>query len=328
MNAHPHPSRPNSFRLCVEALEDRVVPTVGPPVDGVLTITGNWFVNELSIVQDDTDNNIHVSMRYAPWLAPDEYDFASSAVHTIVVDLKEGGDDFYYGLALGTDLTRGKTLDIDLGEGHNDATFDCYLAGSSLSADLTIDLSCGSGEDELWANFGGITGSLFWKNILDMDVELGGGDDTAEVGIRGDLGGNGEAWVKLWGGDGDDWLYVHGVGTDIAAGGRLYVDARGEVGEDQIVIDYAGKVVGNLYVYSRGGDQGDTLLTYAQLLNGSTGNVYTYSWGDAGHDYLEMKVWGTTTGSHSHWFSGGLGYDTAMKTSNVSSASTESVTTV
>jgi hypothetical protein len=319
VNARQSPRRTGAFRPRIEALEDRSVPAVTSLLGaGVLIVTGDQYANDVSIVQDDDANTLQVRVVHSG--GTDTYHYTSSAVYYgIVVDLKGGDDDFYYGLEPGTAMTKAKEADITLGGGDDEARLDFLSPGSMHGADLSIDLTGGNDVDTLDADFG-----FHYGSTIDLSADMGAGDDTADVRMTTTSVGNfSHVTFALQGGAGNDTLLTEcgapsGSTLTIDANSSLVIDVEGDAGDDRITTGFSGRVGGDLTVLSWGDDDRDTIRVTVDLLNSPIdGDVDVRSYGQYGNDTLTQRVRNVGFATLSAHVNGGPGTDVVYKTFNV-----------
>lgn len=328
----------NQPRLQLETLEDRMTPSCvvfTSNAGTTLNIVGDNADNDVAIVQNDNLNTLSVMCDGVP------HSFSSTGITKINVDLKGGNDDFWYGLANGTNFKFAKQVDLKLGADNDTATFDMWQGigvPCTVGSNLNIALDAGTGDDEVDADFGGKRGG-----ILTFQANMNEGNDICRARMWGDLGAGAIVLFDLQGGIGNDTLstwntYDNAVSSygsiDIGAGCEFSISLKGGAGQDNLYLTYAGKVNGHLHIIVDGGADTDMLSAckadgggiYVQP--GSTGHVDAKFLGGAGDDEIKLEVLDNSGGSAlvSALGDGGIGIDHLSRSLNVSSLNNEWVT--
>jgi hypothetical protein len=320
----------------VETLEDRCCPTVSVGITGsTLWVLGDNAANTVSI-RDDGQGGIAASI--------DGQTGTGSGITRVVI-LTRGGDDTV-NYQLTGNLHTPEALQLDLGNGHDQATLD-YSPGVS-SGDLRVDIWGGAGGDQVTARFGDIT-----STVLRFNAHLGRGDNTFDATLAGNVFGDARVWFNVNGGPGGggagpvspgpgqfpgkfraqararaaighDTLGFHANGVTIDPAALLSVNLAGGPGDDTITFDYQGLVRGALTVRADGGAGADAMTANLNVDQGSRGTVNAKVYGGPGSDTLTLNVQdnsGGAGGSTLHrcvaLLDGGPGADDLTYTPNV-----------
>lgn len=325
--------RKNVFTPRLEDLEERSTPAVNVTLNaGVLAITGDANVNIVSIAQNDAVNNIRVRVSYpsGPYAYAVDYNFASTDVQKINANLKGGADHLSYGVAPGGAFSIAKETDFKLGAGRDSVDLQFLQGVAVLGGSLKINVQGEGDADTLTAEFAHKHGGK-----LELSADMGDGNDIANVRMAGDITGGADVEFSLLGGVGNDNLYVDSSmdadysGIDVVYNATFATYIDGGANDDWITAMFNGKVTGNLSIYSRGGDNNDTINAYVDLLNANNGVVSFNTFGDGGKDTLDHRLRNArSVGILSGYLNGGSGYDLAKVTYNVFTYGVEGVLVV
>jgi len=307
--------RSRSFRPQVEALENRWCPSVSVAVfSHTLVVQGDSADNVVTITEDGS-GGVSATITGANGATATG---SGTAVTNVLVNTRGGSDSVAFTLT--GPLTSRLNLGIDLGYfqdlsgAANSVTLD-FSQGVS-SPYLTIGVLGTRGTDTVTASFGSVSDSYAY-----FGTYLGGGDDSFDATVTGDIHGYGVA-IAAFGGSGKDTLGVHVTGA-VDAGAYLGVLLDGDSGDDTINFDYTGQMNGKLGVALVGGYGSDTVAGNITLDSGSTGKVAAAVFGGDGDDTLTLNVTdnsgntGDTQPSVYALLDGGPGFDTCVATSNV-----------
>jgi hypothetical protein len=257
------------FALGLESLSDRIVPsvTIDPPVDGVLTITGDSSRNVVDITDDGTTVTVTCD-------DGDAEEF--TGVTDIVVSLGSGNDEVNYTLTGEVAADTARSLDVRLGNGHDTftGTFSGSLADEAAGdpadptapagvAALDVSVYGMNGHDTLGFNADGTVGTG-----ATLSVVLGGGNgkDVLDAVYGGVL--LGELSVSLNGGNGKDEVSAEAA-LDATSTGTATIDVLGGNGKDDLT----------LHVTDEAGDP-STLPGVTAVLNGGQGKDFADVEGD------------------------------------------------
>jgi hypothetical protein len=328
-------------RLALESLENRWTPSCAiftANAGKTLVIVGDNAANDVTLIQNDNANTLTaVCDGGAPQV------FTSTAITKIRVDLQDGHDDLWYGLASGVNFKFAKQADLKLGAGDDTVTIDMWQGigvPSFISSNLNIALDAGIDNDEVDADFGGKRGG-----ILTFQANMNTGDDVCRARMWGDLGAGAIVLFDLHGGGGNDTLgswntYDNAVpgynSIDVPAGCEFTIGLKGGAGQDDLFLTYSGKVAGRLNIVLDGGEDSDHLSASKSkgsgiyLQPGSTGVLDALFLGGGGNDPIEMEVYDSSGGLAlaDALADGGTGNDHLKRTANVLSVNNEAITTV
>lgn len=295
------PSRTLRQSPSLEPLENRWVPSV--------TVTQSINFARVSVNGDNLDNQVLVSLDDANdvlTIVADgtPYTFTSSQIRRLRIDLGDGDNELWMGLAAGSDMLFNKTTSIDTGICNDTVTLDFWqgINNSARLASNLLDISAdtGKGTDELDADFA-------WKDggTLSLFAKMGEDNDTATARMWGDVGNGTVVHFDLRGGSGNDtigaWNTYDNIdmaygSIGVAANSTFSINMDGGPGRDLLSLTYSGEMDGNLVVYLRGGtgndqiDAGSSNRHGIRLQNGSTGSVDAEFHGDIGNDGLAVSL--------------------------------------
>ena len=108
-----------------------------------------------------------------------------------------------------------------------------------------------------------LTGDLVTDRTL--AVFLGNQDDTFEANLNGWDIDAANLLVLVYGGNGQDSLAFHGLGTDVGADSSLTVRLLGGNGMDSLRVDYSGVLIGDATFRTFGGNGKDTVTANLTL---------------------------------------------------------------
>jgi hypothetical protein len=315
--------------LQVEGLESRWCPSTVKVVGGhILQVHGDAGNNNVQIVQNDQANTLTVT-------ADGQVStFSSSQIDKIDVDLKDGNDYFWYGLATGKDFVYSKQAKIKLGKGNDEAWLEFRGGGIGGSAwlygNLDITVDAGKGDDNLIAHFNGKHGGA-----LNVHALMGDGNDKAFVNLWGDVSGGAKVLFDLQGGKGDDQMSTWDTfdnrayqysNIDILGDSAATIKMDGGQGNDKLGALYSGRVYGKLTLQENGGKGDDEVSAEVFLQAGSTGAFDGKLQGDKGNDKLDFQLHnlaGNTVSILSALLDGGKGTDACTATANVTKVNCE-----
>ena len=304
--------------LCVESLEDRTCLNAAVNFsagDHTLRIVGDKADDVVSIVQNDSTDTLTVTVGMNPAIPsqrPRTFNFQSSAIDRVIVNLGAGNDDFSYQLVSDAMIYQ-KRLLVDLGAGDDHARFDFGgpLQASSTEGSSDVNDSNHSASDitpptdpSEGAGLNVTTPQTILaalreiRTALKINVKGGAGNDQVEanigsVGLQSSLN-----WVAdLGSGDDSSSVVISGQIDGIVNGsrtssGRVTIVQRGGSGNDQLNVE-AGDlsvVVGAKLDVSQSGGQGDDNMSfhYTGMANGL---VRGRSFGGDGQDTIAQRIY-------------------------------------
>ncbi|MEX2173335.1 MAG: hypothetical protein WD872_03175 [Pirellulaceae bacterium] len=240
---------------------------------------------------------------------PGQSDFFTG-IDRVVVQTMKGNDSVSYTLT--GELINSRSLDINLGDGNDDAVFD-FMAGVA-SPELRVNVLGQAGKDAVAADFGAVTGTN-----VSLSANLGKGNDSLDLVLSEGLFDDAALRVNARGGDGNDFLNVSAdAQVHIDSLALLDLNLLGDAGADRITVDYLGALDGDLLLRAAGGKGNDAVAVHLDLDPGSAGLVSARVLGDAGNDNLKLKIWNAEDlASIDALLDGGAGRDTFSTTANV-----------
>lgn len=175
--------------------------------------------------------------------------------------------------------------------------------------------------------------------VIQVQIRTGGGADTVEYVLQGDLRTETGAGTARTGGrritgelgTGNDELRFRATAdVDVRAGAVLSVIVNGNAGRDRLSAQYRGEMDGSLTMILNGGPGtfNDRLAITETFDSGSTGFAFNQEVGGAGADIfvlLVQKPGSNTPPSVSQIF-GGPGFDQGIRTPDIFSSSVEDTT--
>lgn len=289
------------FTPKLESLEDRCCPATIVSLFGTLTIVGNSQADTI-VLNDDGQGGITGTVNGQA--------VSASNVRSVVIATGGGNDTVEYTL----DGTRTKVLalSISLGGGNNEATVDF---GAGITATVaSVAVAGGSGIDNVSATFGEMSNS-----ILAFSSGLGGGNDTLEANVVGDVLGTSKAAFAVDGFSGNDDITFNALGVNVDAGARLAMSLLGGTGGDTVAANYQGTLDGVLRVTLDGGFGNDTVGAELTVDAASTGKVNAIVNGSANDDTLTLNLIDNSglLEAVTALLDGGFSFDTCTATSNV-----------
>src|SRR5262249_32727638 len=149
-----------------------------------------------------------------------------------------------------------------------------------------ISFSGDAGNDIVQADFGRPFGAGNLESAkLNVLVDLGAGDDTAQVNVWGVLRGSTDAQFILRGGAGNDTLrFSNDNGSHAAA--KLNVALDGGDGNDLLSLFFDDNIVGAYTFRLSGGKGDDQVEAVINARSGSTGSLDVVAQGDQGRDRM------------------------------------------
>jgi hypothetical protein len=154
-----------------------------------------------------------------------------------------------------------------------------------------------------------------------LSVDLGGGDDTANLNASAGVNGS-YLLASVYGGAGADAI-TGSIGA-IAAGAAAALALDGGLGNDTVTATSDGLLNGALAVAVSGGQDNDTVSAVLTVAAGSTGSLAAAALGGLGNDKLTLNVndnsgagGESTLAYRLAVLDGGAGTDTCTATANV-----------
>jgi hypothetical protein len=310
-------------RLSVESLDRRDNPSTTVALSGhTLNIIGDNGANSVQIALVDATNQVLVHAD------GHDFQFASSQVQNVNVNLKGGDDSLSVQLGLGNEsavsLTQAKSFAINLGDGADSAQFffgGLNVPGRVIAANLGIVVHAGNGDDSVIGNFGETKASLTFQTFM------GAGNDESFGGLWGKLDAGAAVKLDFHGETGNDSLNTFATfvndydQVDIDGGASLDIGLNGGDGNDTINTTYGGTDHGKLKVREDGGNGNDHVtadihLIQPRLILFPVGESDVVLRGGSGFDGLELDVYGRAAKFRAQ-IDGGSGIDHAKGTSNV-----------
>jgi len=179
----------------------------------------------------------------------------------------------------------------------------------------TVIVATGGGDDTVGYN---LLGTASAANLV--SIVTGAGNDS--ISLSGATL-NDSLTVGVNAGSGDDDISATLGGVPLGSTVNLFLS--GGAGADSFDLNASGEIDGTLNMRANGGGGVDTLSGDINVGAGSTGNVTTVLAGSFGDDFLDLSVVGAGLGgvSLTAEIRGGLGFDTAVSTPNVTETSVE-----
>jgi hypothetical protein len=298
--ARSRPAR-GGFVPGVEPLDDRVLPTctfsVLPGGIGggkLLKITGDNLSDQVTVRDNGSAgvNNVVVKCNAQPLFLP------GAAVSQVVMYTRGGNDRVVY--QMGGPVLPGVIRNVfaDLGKGNDSLLAAAGNVGAGTHVSFAVQ--GGNGNDRLQAN---VLGNLAPTALLDFNYQAGGGTDL---------------------------LQAHAANVNVGAGARLYFgfvgygpEGIGPNGRDTVLVNYSGKMEGQLWLDDRCEDGGGRVNDDITLGAGSTGAVssgFGKAWvrGGSGNDSLRFVIHNQGTAQVNAEMHSDGGSDVAIHTANVS----------
>lgn len=267
-------SRSQGVCLRLESLEDRCCPSSVSVIGHTMYILGDAGANTVSI-QDNGRGTITASI--------DSHTRTANNINNIIVNTKGGNDTVNY--TLSGQLQRSENLSLNLGDGNDTANLN-FSAGQA-NANLRVNVLGGAGDDRVTATFG-----RFDHSNLSFRSDLGSGNDACDVTMSGALVNRSHVNFNVAGGLGNDTIAFHANASpvDVEALSSLYFRIWGGRGQDNVSLDYQGRVNGKLNMLIDGQQDVDTLTANVTLNSGSTGQCDTGIRGGLGVDQLALHL--------------------------------------
>jgi|GEM_PF-6701742 len=303
-----------------ESLETRLAPAVTlTEINGnILLIDGTADAEQVAIT-DDGHGNITVSAGLGG-----ETLGTFDGISKIRVRLREGADTFEYSrtnpivpaVMPGIPSTPMK-LKVDLGTGADHAGFN--LSEGLNETKVTVHLLGQGDNDDVHLDLGVLTGSKFL-----LFGDLGLGDDVFQANLTGDLFGKSVLGLDIAGAAGNDQVGVHATDLDVDTDAIFGLYLQGGLGDDVIDAVYSGETRGGIGLLITGGAGKDDLGTEFEFDPASTGNAALGVYAGSNDDNLTMTVTGAGNLEEKVFLvHGALGTDAAITTDNVIKLSIE-----
>ncbi|HMP18215.1 MAG TPA: calcium-binding protein [Gemmatales bacterium] len=299
--------------LCLlEALEDRHLLAVSTQLinGSTLRLLGDTAHEWVHIQQNDALNTLTVQAGiinpFVTTKPPETWEFTSSSIKRIVVELRGGNDNLTYSVD-GNTYIHTKVVHIDMGAGNDSVFIDMggqlvVPFGSansealmfeppwpepnplSIEAPVNITVVGGNGNDTIDAVFGHIRSGLSFRAIG------GAGNDSISTSIAGNVAANRTAVIYQDGGTGNDSLDFHMSDQGIGDLARVSLIQRGGLGNDTLNAHIQGLIQGTLLVNQFGGNGNDKIDTNILANWASRGTIRARALGDSGNDNLLMSI--------------------------------------
>jgi hypothetical protein len=271
--------RAASSRPQLEALESRWCPSAASiTVQGHTMIIKGDALADLITIRDDGDGGVSASVVSSAGKVTG----SGSHITSIEVYGGKGSDkvDFALTNTLATDLA----LDVHLGAGSDQANLN--FADGIRNSHVKVDVDGRAGSDQVTAALGDVADSY-----VHFSSCLGRGNDSFNLGFKGDVTGDSDVGVVTNGGKGADSLHVDAAGLDIGAASKVYIEENGGAGDDNVGLSYDGVLKGTLTVKLNGGKGNDTVVGNITAKEGSTGTLNAVEHGGPGNDNLTLNVY-------------------------------------
>jgi hypothetical protein len=303
-----------SLRLRLESLEARDCPAVSVTqgANGLLRIVGTSDWEQVQIVQNDAADTLYVYTNNLPkdgevvTQIVDIYEFKSSAIRSISVNLKDGNDVLCYSLEAGTDLLFAKALSVNTGAGNDSVAVNLANIIMYWQADADTELTLSEGDEgEPIAEFpteegvdpeiyemdgpsilpGPPAHSHLTKNFT-LKLVTGAGDDHVNIDV-GEVDAGAKVTITAELGADQDIFWLNST-PPVAEGGVLRINADGQSGNDNLYSMIYGDVAGRAEVVLRGGSGNDlTEVLHDGVLTGVLVVKAAGGWGD---DYVAITA--------------------------------------
>jgi hypothetical protein len=325
------PSRRNTARPQVEALESRWCPAVVKVSGSLLQVVGDGLADTMAL-SDDGNGGFSVQVKSPKG----NISASASGITKVDIDAGNGNDTISYTLAKA--LVSARTINLTAYKGNDTISLD-FSAGVS-GAPLKIDADTGTGSSQVSVKFGAVTnkskvdfeeclGAGGTATALDMTAGIdhskvetdfeGGkgnhaitakfgdikasdfvfmacldkGNQTLNVSQNGEISGKSPAQFNIGTGNGNDFVRFQGVGQ-IDAGATLDIDQGACMGSKNVNVAYDGVIKGSLQVGMNSGKSAGTLVANLTAEAGSTGNIWAREKGSPGNDNLTLNVFDNT----------------------------------
>jgi hypothetical protein len=165
---------------------------------------------------------------------------------------------------------------------------------------MSFTVDGGNQADTVKAAFGHVHGPQ-----LSFVANLGEGNDTAEVKLQGDVSGNADVRVELYGQGGEDDLlfdasvdlksWIMGLDNrfDLTGDSSLNIRMDGGSHDDTVTMALDGRFGGETDFWMGGGSGGDTVEAELNLQTSSYGEMTGTVSGGLDNDYLKLAVTGS-----------------------------------
>lgn len=286
-----------------------------------LTITGTDGADRVSIEQNDAAKGLKITMGRGN-AAEIVRQFPSHLVDRIMVQLAGGDDEFQF--ATIRDVRYARNVQLNLGDGNDDAFVRWADGGAVANANLTLSVVAGAGND----TFGTRIGQTRSNVTTAMAVDLGDGDDRFTAKVLNPSRIRSSLTVTGLGGEGNDEFQYEASGT---LGSRAVASVRleGQAGNDSFEVRNAGRIDGDL-TEKLFGDLGDDVVK-AEVINVTGAGRYSLTQGGGGGDdsiVADVQISKGAALSAKSAIDGGDGNDHAMSASPTVLSNVETATAV
>ena len=295
-------TKPARFRPVLESLEERACPAISvttADAGHTLLITGDNAANFVQIRQDDSVDRLSIdTSNFNDPGIYQHYEFESSDITKITVQLGHGNDVLTYALGGGSDFEHAKNIGVNVGTGDDFVDFNFQYNGVSDDAIIYADLALGViGEGAFGPSY---KPYALLPNRTDVHVDLGDIDD-ANVTLFTHLGaGNDHLEVLANDLRGDSTLTIQSLANEVVPV-YAYVPYRQANGTYAytMVMSYLPIDGNDTYNFELTGEiDSDAQLTLVQL-------------GGGGNDIFNYEYSGNLDGTLSLNVNAGSGSDTA-----------------
>jgi hypothetical protein len=312
MNARRTPRRPDPFRPQLETLESRWCPSAASiTVQGSTMIIKGDALADLITIRDDGDGGVSASVTSAAGRV------TGSGSHITSIEVYGGKGSDMVDFALTNTLATNLALDVHLGAGNDQANLN--FADGVRDSNLKVDVDGGKGSDQVSAVLGDVADSS-----VNFSSCLGRGNDSLNLGFKGEVTGDSRVDVDLNGGKGSDSIHVNADGLYIGARSKVSIAENGGAGNDDLGLTYDGVLKGTLSVKLNGGKGNDSVTANITAREDSTGTLNAVEHGGRGNDNLTLNVYDhSNPGGPSHLkdldavIYAELGHDVVTHTPNV-----------